>query len=593
VVSRVDVTDDPDPVAKAGASSSTGEAASQPAIFNSAEDVVEDPTMSFQLPFCKFQKIYESIDQYPQVSEAASRALRAASGVEWTVQEKVHGSNFAIYFDPKKGTHSAEHHSPGGQHQDASDAGAGPQPPESTLVRYAKRTGFLDFERDWFYNFQQLDDRLRLGVRRVHAELLKQLPRPSRAGSSSRGGAGVDEEEDEQSAYYSLHLIVYGELYAGFYPESSSGCAHDWDSVVSERIDGNGRCKVSLDQRAVQEGIYYSPILEFMAFDVAYCWAFDGVGVGADDGAPRSTPAAGASRLQQEPRLKFLTSREFEALGGTLEAKHGGSFLGGRPGGGGPVDRFHFARTLIRTKNYGEVLSFDLDFTTTMAEHASAGVADIGDLAAGAAGAGGPGDRRAGKKSAGAAKKSSSSSSSSKKDAHSRGGKSISSSTSSSAATSVIPNVAEGIVIRSDVVLNQADLDSGKAFVPVRALVKRKNWRFAEVQDVETSVSQKEAGSSYSFAFATMVNANRLNGVLSKTVGRLVGGGGPDDNRAEVVEELEEDVWEDFYARPAGFRFNEAEHEAAARGLVRRLCEECVDLAVGDDAAGIVVPPHE
>ena len=58
-VSRVDVTDDPDPVAKAGASSSTGEAASQPAIFNSAEDVVEDPTMSFQLPFCKFQKIYE------------------------------------------------------------------------------------------------------------------------------------------------------------------------------------------------------------------------------------------------------------------------------------------------------------------------------------------------------------------------------------------------------------------------------------------------------------------------------------------------------------------------------------------------------
>ena len=82
VVSRVDVTDDPDPVAKAGASLSTGEAASQPAIFNSAEDVVEDPTMSFQLPFCKFQKIYESIDQYPQVSEAASRALRAASGVE-------------------------------------------------------------------------------------------------------------------------------------------------------------------------------------------------------------------------------------------------------------------------------------------------------------------------------------------------------------------------------------------------------------------------------------------------------------------------------------------------------------------------------
>ena len=56
---------------------------------------------------------------------------------------------------------------------------------------------------------------------------------------------------------------------------------------------------------------------------------------------------------------------------------------------------------------------------------------------------------------------------------------------------------------------------------------------------------------------------------------------------------MEEDVWEDFYARPAGFRFNEAEHEAAARGLVRRLCEECVDLAVGDDAAGIVVPPHE
>jgi len=46
------------------------------------------------LRFCKFQKIYESADQYG----VSADVLRGAAGAVWTVQEKVHGSNFSVYF---------------------------------------------------------------------------------------------------------------------------------------------------------------------------------------------------------------------------------------------------------------------------------------------------------------------------------------------------------------------------------------------------------------------------------------------------------------------------------------------------------------
>ena len=107
-------------------------------------------------------------------------------------------------------------------------------------------------------------------------------------------------------------MIVYGELYGGFFPEAGA----DRAAVVAARIDSKtGRCKVPLEGRAVQEGIYYSAKLEFMAFDVAYCWS---------DG-PRY--------------LRFLTSAAFERLAAALRS---------------PRD-FRFARTLLRTRHYGEV----------------------------------------------------------------------------------------------------------------------------------------------------------------------------------------------------------------------------------------------
>ena len=134
-------------------------------------------------------------------------------------------------------------------------------------------------------------------------------------------------------------------------------------------------------------------------------------------------------------------------------------------------------------------------------------------------------------------------------------------------------NVAEGIVVRSDVVLNQAALDAGEAFVPVRCLLKRKNARFAEVQDLETSYSAKEAARSYAFVFARMVNAQRLHGVLSKTVGRVTAA-----NAEEVAAELAADVWEDFYVSGAGASCVIAD-QAAAEAHLLGLCRECVRLA--------------
>jgi len=138
-------------------------------------------------------------------------------------------------------------------------------------------------------------------------------------------------------------------------------------------------------------------------------------------------------------------------------------------------------------------------------------------------------------------------------------------------------NVAEGIVIRSDTVVNREALDAGTAFVPQRLLVKRKHPRFQEdVQEIEVTFSAKDAARSYRFVFARLVNANRLAAVLSKTFGRITG-----DNTEAVVEALEADVWEDFFANPSQCFIAD---EAAAGDYLKKLCQECVRLASACDA---------
>ena len=143
----------------------------------------------------KYQKIYDRLNKYNNSSY--TRKIK-----KWVATEKVHGSNFSVYYSSACG------------------------------FRFAKRNSFLE-EGEWFYNYQLIRMRLEKGVKKI-SELL--------------GGVGV---------------IVYGELFGGWYPDNPK----TWTGS-SERIDSNGVCLVPQECRAIQEGIYYSPNIEYMVFDV-------------------------------------------------------------------------------------------------------------------------------------------------------------------------------------------------------------------------------------------------------------------------------------------------------------------------------------
>lgn len=60
------------------------------------------------------------------------------------------------------------------------------------------------------------------------------------------------------------NIVVYGELFGGWYPESQY-----WNGPEGTRINNKGVSIVPFEDRAIQEGIYYSPNIEYIVFDVA------------------------------------------------------------------------------------------------------------------------------------------------------------------------------------------------------------------------------------------------------------------------------------------------------------------------------------
>lgn len=149
--------------------------------------------------FFKYQKVYDKIDHY-NLDKKITKKLYAKD-MKWVVQEKVHGSNFSIYYD-------------------------------GTTVMFAKRNGFLK-EDDWFYNYQLIQHKLENNIKQLYQIL----------------------NQDK--------IVVYGELFGGFYPK-------DPNNWKNNRINEKGVCHIPFENRAVQEGIYYSPNLEYMVFDIAY-----------------------------------------------------------------------------------------------------------------------------------------------------------------------------------------------------------------------------------------------------------------------------------------------------------------------------------
>eukprot|EP00927_Polykrikos_kofoidii_P069205 TRINITY_DN64597_c0_g1_i1.p1 TRINITY_DN64597_c0_g1~~TRINITY_DN64597_c0_g1_i1.p1 ORF type:complete len:392 (+),score=61.05 TRINITY_DN64597_c0_g1_i1:53-1228(+) len=187
--------------------------------------------------FLRYQKIYDRASAYGNVA-------RPANDDEWLVQEKIHGSNFAVYC---------------GLSRDVLD------------VQYAKRNGFLDFDNDCFYEYQKMDDRLRSNVTNLWRELIASSP------AHALGVPGVITQ-----------ITVHGELFGGWIPtleEAQLG----WNRLFQERTTaGHKAVRKNLSAGPVQEGVYYSENLEFVVFDVALTVEESGAPLSSKDG-DRST----------------------------------------------------------------------------------------------------------------------------------------------------------------------------------------------------------------------------------------------------------------------------------------------------------------
>jgi RNA-editing ligase len=160
------------------------------------------------MQFHEFQKIPASSSEYVLSKKEETRLFRQE---EWVAMEKVHGANFSVY------------------HQ-----------PSSRETRFAKRTAFLN-ENEYFYGWETICDSIGAKIVKVASQCVKKT---------------------------NSYVILYGELFGGFYPSEEN--ADIWTGAIKAgRINGNNECLLPLDDRAVQEGIYYTNKLDFVIFDVA------------------------------------------------------------------------------------------------------------------------------------------------------------------------------------------------------------------------------------------------------------------------------------------------------------------------------------
>jgi Rnl2 family RNA ligase len=147
----------------------------------------------------KFQKISSNVDKY--IINKKDNKLFSNQN-KWVVTEKVHGSNFSIYYNNNK-------------------------------ISFSKRNNKLN-DDEWFYNYHKIKDKLIKNITDL-ASIMK---------------------ED--------NIVIYGELFGGWYPDAT-----DWKGPEGVRINNKGISIVPFEDRAIQEGIYYSPNIEYMVFDVA------------------------------------------------------------------------------------------------------------------------------------------------------------------------------------------------------------------------------------------------------------------------------------------------------------------------------------
>ena len=145
--------------------------------------------------------------KYPKIESDTSKYIsnnRTFAKATWVATEKIHGANFSIHYDIS-----------------------------TEEIKFAKRTGFLEPD-EHFYNYQILVPELTYNMETLVNNIKK------------------------ENTNISI-IRIYGELFGGWYPTESQPIQ---DRFYEKKI------LVPLEERAIQEGIYYSNGIHFMVFDV-------------------------------------------------------------------------------------------------------------------------------------------------------------------------------------------------------------------------------------------------------------------------------------------------------------------------------------
>jgi len=157
------------------------------------------------MEFFPYQKISSTSSQFHMIKGSSKNLFKG----KWIVLEKVHGANFSVYCNAQES-------------------------------KFAKRTTFLE-KNEWFYNYHTISHDLQHKVKAVFDSVLTK-----------------DSDVD--------YVIVYGELCGGFYPSAPQS----WKGALEAgRINSQNKCLLDQNHRAIQEGVYYSPDIVFIVFDIA------------------------------------------------------------------------------------------------------------------------------------------------------------------------------------------------------------------------------------------------------------------------------------------------------------------------------------
>ena len=149
----------------------------------------------------KFQKISDKVSKYT-IDKKDNKLFSSKS--KWIATEKVHGSNFSIYYIDNE-------------------------------IKFSKRNSLLE-DNEWFYNYQIIRQKLIKNIKKISSLMNKK------------------------------NIIIYGELFGGWYPKNNK----EWKGPENIRLNSKGVSIVPFDERAIQEGIYYTSNIEYMVFDIAY-----------------------------------------------------------------------------------------------------------------------------------------------------------------------------------------------------------------------------------------------------------------------------------------------------------------------------------